>query len=807
MAAQIKELSHNKLRYFCDPSQFKFKTTKELKPLSDIVGQDRAVAAIDMGVHIKNFGYNIFVVGPVGAGRSSTIKEAVINRAKQMETPCDWCYVYNFKNPDKPCAIKLAPGKGRVLERSMDRFVAQLSHDIPGVLMSEDFQKQKQDIVEKSQKKQSQRLLNLENRVREKGFTLRKVATGLVLVPLREGKPLTAEQIEALPPEEKEKMEQEGQALQNDINEELKIAQKLEQQTREKLEKHQRNIIWIVIEGPISRIREEFQENHSILKYLKNVEEDILVNAENLFPLEQGKEKQGVIELGEVTAAPDFKRFRINLIVDNSDSGGTPVIIENNPTYNNLIGRIDRISQMGTLITDFTMVRPGSLHKANGGFLIIEAAQLMQSPMAWHGLKRSIKNREVTITDLSEEYSHVSVKTLEPESIPLEVKIILIGNPQIYYGLLSYDEEFAKLFKIKAEFGTEMDLTKKNMLNYARYISKHCEQEKLLHLNSDAVSSMIEFGVGLSGNQKKLSTRFTRIRDLLVEANYWAEKNGSSVITRSDISKALKSKKNRLNHYESLVQEMISDGTIFINLTGEKIGEVNGLAVLNLGDYEMGKPSRITARTFLGQDGVIAIDREAKMTGPLHDKGVLILSGYLNGRFGTDRKISMSASITFEQSYNAIDGDSASSTELYALLSSLSGYPIKQGLAVTGSVNQFGEIQPIGGAKYKIEGFFDICNLKGLTGQQGVLIPKTNVKNLVLDDRVIDAVKDGKFHIYPVSTIEEGIEILTGVKAGKRLKSGKFTPDSVFMAVDEKLQEMSELLKEEDNKKQNSDEK
>ena len=801
MPPSKKELPPEKMRYYCDLSQFKFQTTKELKPLAEVIGQDRAVTAIDFGVDIKSFGYNIFVVGPVGAGRTTTVTDAVKKRARQMVEPDDWCYVYNFKDPDKPIAIRLAPGEGRRLAQSMDRIISQLSRDIPEVLSSEEYQQQRRSIIESSQDQENEHLFRLNKRAMEKGFVLKKYASGLILVPIRDGKPLSSQQIDALSPKEKKQLEKVGQALLKELNEELQEIHKLEQETKEKLDRHLRNIMWIAIEHPMNQIRREFRHHEGVLNYLKAVEEDLLNNIETLFPVSDEKKIPSDPEGGEGGDQVSFYRYQVNLLVDNSQTEGAPVVVENNPTYNNLIGRIDRIPQLGTLITDFTMIRAGALHRANGGFLIIEADQLFKAPMAWQAIKRSLKGRSVVITDLSEEYSHVSVKTLEPEPIPLDVKLIIIGNSYTYYTLWAYDEEFRKLFKVKADFSLDMPVTRKNVMSYARYIAKQCEKEGLLHLDTQAVGRVIEYGVELTANQKKISTRLTQIRDLLVEANYWAKRKGHEVIKREDIQLALNEEKYRLNRYEIQLKEMISEGTIFINTTGEKVGEVNGLAVLNIGDYMFGKPTRITARTYLGQSGVIAIDREAKMSGPLHNKGVLILSGYLNGIFGIDKQLSMSASITFEQSYESIDGDSASSTELYALLSCLSGYPIKQGIAVTGSVNQLGEIQPIGGVKFKIEGFFDVCLAKGLTGEQGVLIPQANVKNLVLDERVVDAVRKGKFHIYPVSTVEEGIEILTGRKAGRRRKSGKFPEGTVFRAVDDKLRQMAEQLNEEKKRK------
>ena len=798
MAARKRELSPEKLSYSCDLSQFKFQSTTELKPLNEVIGQERAVAAIDFGVDLKNYGYNIFALGPVGAGRTSTIKEAVEKRARLMPVPNDWCYVFNFQNPDQPNSLSLTAGKGRLLLKTMDRLISQLKRDIPEVLNSEDYKKQKQAIIQNSRDTQNKALAELDKSLKQRGFTLRKVATGLVLVPIKDGEMVTPEQFESLPPEEKQRLEKIGQDLQNELNEEFQSVHKLELETKEKLELHERSMMRVAIEQPMKSIRSKFKDHDEVLDYFKDVEEDILNHISDFLTTPTENVPEGVVGTMKAGEKVNFDRYRVNLIVDNNKTVGAPVIVESNPTYNNLIGRIDRQTRMGMLVTDFSLIKAGSLHKANGGYLIIEAEQLFQSPVAWKALKRALKNRSVTITDLSEEYSFVSVKTLDPESIPLDIKIVIIGNYRIYYALLNYDEEFQELFKVKADFNVNMPKTRRNIMNYARFIHNQCEKEKLMHFDPAAVGRVVEYGVKLTRDQGKLSARFADIHDLLIEANYWASKNDHQLVTGQDVNKAIEQKKYRLNKYETRVQEMFEKGTIFINTTGETIGQVNGLSVISIGDYAFGRPSRISVRTYLGRSGVIAIDREVKMTGPVYNKGVLILSGYLNGKFGQERQISMSASITFEQSYEGIEGDSASSTELYAILSSLSEFPINQGIAVTGSVNQLGEIQPIGGVNEKIEGFFNICQAKGLTGEQGVLIPKTNVKNLMLNEKVIDAVKAGKFHIFPVATVDEGIEILTGKKAGKRQKSGKFPKGTIYWAVETKLEEMAEQYKNQD---------
>ncbi|MCI0496296.1 AAA family ATPase [candidate division KSB1 bacterium] len=795
MAKRTKEVPLEKLSYFCDPSQFKFQSTADLELLDDVIGQERAVSAINFGVDLKSYGYNIFALGPAGAGRTSIIKEAVEKRARTMSAPSDWCYVFNFQNPDQPNSLRLPAGKGKKMLRSMERLIDQLKKDIPEVLNSEEYKKQHQLIIQHSRETQNKLLAELDNKLKLRSFTLKKIASGLILVPIRDGQVISPEQFDALPSDEKELLEAAGQELQNELNEEFQSIHNLEFETKTKLEQHERQMMRVAIGQPMRELRQEFKDYCEVLEYFKDVEEDILEHIrEFLTPTENDRRDNSTMSFATHNGLV-FDRYRVNLIVDNSKTIGAPVVVENNPTYNNLIGRIDRQSKMGMLVTDYTLIKAGALHRANGGFLIIEAEQLFQNPLAWKALKRALKNRSIVITDLSEEYSFVSVKTLDPESIPLDFKVVIIGNYRAYYLLLNYDDEFQELFKVKADFNVDMPRTRQNVMSYARFIRNQCDREGLMHFDPQAISRVVVHGTKLTSDQTKLSTRFSDIHDLLIEANYWAKKSKNKLVTGEDVKKAIEASQYRLNKYETRIHETINEGRVIINTTGEAVGQVNGLSVISIGDYDFGKPSRITVQTYLGRSGIISIDREAKLTGSIYNKGVMIFTGYLNGKFGQERQISISASITFEQSYEDIEGDSASSTELYAILSSLSEFPIQQGIAVTGSVNQLGEIQPIGGVNEKIEGFFNICQAQGLTGEQGVVIPKTNVKNLILNDKVIQAVKDGKFHIYSVATVDEGIEILTGKKAGKRQKDGNFPKGTVYWAVEKKLDDMSEQLK------------
>lgn len=802
---KLKELPPEKLRYSCDPNQFDFETTECLSPLKEVVGQDRAVKAIDFGVNIKSYGYNIFVLGPGGAGRTSTIKEAIDRQALKLPTPADWCYVYNFENPDQPNAIQLPTGKAKSLHVKMDKLIQELKKEIPAVLSSEDFQRERNQIFQRLQEKQNNAFVEFDKKAKSEGFGLQKSPMGFSLVPIKDGKIITSEQYDQLSETDRERLDQQSKILQDELTNTIREIRKLEQQTKKAVDKLERETIKFAIGHHIETIKEEFAHCEEVVTYLNHVEEDLLNNISEFktMPDEKGTDEQSTLLSMLPSSTYLFDRYRINVIVDNSKTKGAPVVVETNPTYNNLIGRIERKTHFGALITDFTMIKAGALHRANGGFLIVEADHIFRNAFAWEALKRTLKNQEIKITDLTEEYSFVSTKTLEPEPIPLETKVVLIGGHRVYHLLYNWDNEFRELFKVKAEFNVEMKRTSKNVQKYAQFLSCRCTTENLLHFDREAVARVVEYGAELAGDQTKLSTKFSDICDLAREANYWARQNKHPVINRQDVKQAIDAKKYRSNRTEELAQEAIDTGTIFIDTKGEKVGQVNGLAVYNSSDYMYGKPTRISVRTYSGKGGVIAIDREVKMSGRIYEKGVLILSGYLNGKFGQNKQLSMSASITFEQSYGEIDGDSASSTELYGILSSLSNYPIKQGIAVTGSVNQLGEIQPIGGVTEKIEGFFDVCRAKGLTGDQGVIIPKTNIKNLMLKDEVIAAVRDGKFHIYLVTTVEEGIEILTGVPAGKATKDGSYPENTVYWVVEKHLKEMEEKSETKDKKENN----
>ncbi|UCB46756.1 MAG: AAA family ATPase [Spirochaetota bacterium] len=792
------ELTPEQLRYICDESIFDFESTADIPELSEIIGQERAVEAIEFGMEIDSDGFNIFAIGPSGAGKTSTIQRFVQRKAKEKPVPEDWCYVYNFDEEHKPKALRLLPGKGREFRQDMENLVTEVKQDIVQAFEREEYEKEKASIMESFQKMQGDMFSQFNEKAESEGFSLQRGPTGFFVVPMHEGSPITGKEYQKLSKSQREKLEETGNRLQQELGKLIRDVQDLERDVRQKLKELERNTVLFAAEHHIDRVKTKYKDHEGVADYLDNVREDIVINAGSIVGSEKVQEDQSSPFSGIFSKKQEavMERYRVNLIVDNSSTEGAPVIVETDPTFQNLIGKLERQAMFGMLVTDFNMIKPGALHRANGGYLIVEADHLMRNPFSYQALKHALKDKEIKLSDVSEMFSMVSAAGLEPDPIPLDVKVILIGNPMMYYLLYDLDEEFKELFKIKADFNVYMERNEENTKLYAHFLASQCSCEGWRHFNKGGIGRMVEYGSELLGDQTKLSTKFADICDLVREANFWARKSGSDFIRREDVQKAIDSRNRRNNRIEEVLQEMIERGDIFIDVEGDEVGQVNGLSVMSLGDYMFGKPSRITARTYVGRGGVINIDREVKMSGPIHNKGVLILSGYLNGKYGKEKPISLSASIVFEQLYEGVEGDSASSTELYALLSSLSGYPIKQGFAVTGSVNQQGEVQPIGGATQKIEGFFDVCKAKGFTGEQGVLIPKTNVKNLMLREDIIKAVKDGRFHIYPVETIDQGVEILTGIAAGELKDDGTYPEGTLNHAVDRRLTEFAECWKE-----------
>lgn len=790
------QLKAGQLRKSCDESLFNTIGPDEVKGFNEIIGQERAVEAIEFGMDIDRNGFNIFALGPSGSGRTAIIRRYVEQKSSEKPVPDDWCYVYNFKDQRTPRWVRLPAGKGRELRSDMEGLMSDMQHEISRALEEESYDKEKSSIMEDFQTGQNQRLMQFKQQAEEQGFTVQQSAKGFMVVPLKEdGEPMSTQEFRELSNEEQQKLQEKGQELQQELNRILRSVKEEEKGAREKLQDLQREAVLSAVEHLLEDMKEKYSGNDRILDYLDQVREDVADNAQAIVSAGQDEDSQDqkknpFAALMSQRQSQVLERYKVNLIVDNSETEGAPVVLEGDPRLENLVGKVERQAQFGTLITNYQMIKPGALHRANGGYLIIEALHLLRHPYAYQPLKQALKEEKIRIKEAGQMFSPITSAGLEPEPIPLDIKVILIGNPRFYYLLYQLDEEFRELFKVKADFNTFMERNDDNMKMYARFLRSHCQSEGWMRFNDSGIARMVEFGSEVVGDQTRLSTRFADICNLAREADFWARRNSSDAITRKDVQKAIDAREHRNNRIEELLQEMIARGEIYIDAEGAEPGQVNGLSVMTMGDYMFGRPSRITARTYVGRDGVINIDREVEMAGPIHNKGVLILSGYLNGKYSGDKPVSLSASIVFEQQYSGVDGDSASSAELYALLSSLSGFPLKQNLAVTGSVNQRGFVQPIGGVNQKIEGFYRTCRALGkLDGSQGVLIPKINARNLMLRQEVVDAVERGDFHIYPVETIDQGIEILTGREAGELQDDGTFPEGTVNDRVNQMLTE------------------
>jgi lon-related putative ATP-dependent protease len=789
-----QELSVEKLRRICDPQKLGCETTEEMEPLETIIGQQRAVRALDFGLGIKELGFNIYVAGPPGTGKTTAVERFLEEIAKGKAVPPDWCYVNNFRDPYRPKALRLPPGRGREFQKDMKNLVDGVRREIPRVFESDEYAAKREETVQGFQRQRQELLSQMGDKSQEEGFLLQMSPMGLLIIPVMEGKPLSEEEFRALSPEVREDLQQKREGLQEELKRAMRQVRGLEKKASEELQKLDQEVALYTVAPSVSELVEKYEGLPEVVAYLKEVRDDIV---ENLSQFRGEAEAQPTPTLPVPGASElPFRKYEVNVVVDNSELEGAPVVMELNPTYNNLFGRIEKEAQFGALITDFTMIREGSLHRANGGYLVLPAEELLRNLFSWDSLKRALRHKEIAVEEAGERLGFITTKSLRPVPIPLDAKIVLIGQPVLYYLLYNLDEDFSELFKVKADFDTRMDRTDGNIRDYAAFVCTLCCEEGLKHLDASALAKLIEHSSRLAEDQEKLTARFGEISDIIREAGFYATQENSSYVTAAHVQKAIEEKFYRSNLVQERVSEMIERGTIMIDAVGEEVGQVNGLSVSSLGDISFGQPSRITASIGLGREGLIDIEREAKLGGPIHTKGVMILSGYLTEKYAQDKPLSLSARLVFEQSYSGVEGDSASSTELYALLSSLSGLPIKQGTAVTGSINQKGEVQAIGGVNEKVEGFFETCKAKGLTGEQGVLIPESNVQNLMLKEEVVEAVKEGKFHIWSVKNVDEGIEILTGVKAGDRQEDGTFEENSVNDRVDKRLQELAEKMRD-----------
>ncbi len=776
----MEKLSAEDVYKVCEIEHLGVGSTAELEPLHGTVGQERALRSLEFGLDMPSQGFNIYVLGEAGTGKMTTIRALLEKKAAEEEVPADWCYVYNFKDPDVPRAMKFEPGRGVVLQKDMHELIKVLKEEIPKVYDSKAFEKQKAKIVEDFQKRQKELFAALEEEAKGRHFSIRKMQNGLAMVPIKKDEtPLTDEEFESLEPEMKKAVDRTGKELQEKLDDVVRQVRQEEKTARDRVAGLEREAVLPVVNRWIEELESKFRNNEQVVRYLEEVKEDILEHIDEFKPKEETPQLPFMRPPKQENT---MARYQVNLLVHRNESKGAPVVIEKNPTYFNLFGRVEHKVQYGMALTDFTMIKAGSLHRANGGYLVINALDLLKNMFSYDALKRAVKNRQLSIEDIWEQYRLVSTVAMRPEPIPLDVKIVLIGAPYIYYMLYNLDEEYRKYFKVKADFDSKMERSDKTARLYAEFICGRCGDEGLLPFDKSGIARVVEFGSRLAEHQEKLSARFGVISDIVREAGYWAGKDGAERVTGEYVDQAIREKRYRNNRVEDLIQEAILEDTFIVETTGAKIGQINGLAVLGTGDTMFGKPSRITARTYAGKRGVVNIERETKMSGKIHEKAIMILTAYLGARFAQEEGLGLTASIGFEQLYEGIEGDSATCAELYVLLSSIGGVELRQDLAVTGSMDQHGEVQPIGGVNEKIEGFFDVCQARGLTGEQGVVIPARNKKNLMLRPDVVRAVREGTFHIYAINRVEEGLELFAGMPVGEPTDEG-FPEGTVFRSV------------------------
>jgi lon-related putative ATP-dependent protease len=797
--ALVKPLEATALYQRCDPAQFTFETTADLQDLAEVIGQERAVEAVRFGIGIRRDGFNLFALGPEGTGKYAVVRHYLERQAATQPPPSDWCYVYNFVEAHKPCAIRLSAGGGATLRREMEHLVEELRTAIPTTFESENYRTRRQDIEEEFRERQEKAIADVQRQAQERGLALIRTPMGLAFAPTRGGQVISPEDFQKLPPEEQERAQASVSALQDELQKSLGQMPQWDRERREKVKALDREVATYAVGHLIEDLRRSHADLPEVSEYLRRVQQDVMENLDEFRRAAEAPEAQpptpaegALRRLPTPAGSAFFRRYQVNVIVDHSGATGAPVIYEDHPTAQNLVGRIEHMAQMGALITDFNLIKAGALHRANGGYLILEARKVLLQPFAWEELKRALSSEEIRVEVLGQTLSLISTVSLEPEPIPLDVKVVLLGERLLYYTLSQLDPDFAELFKVAADFEDQMDRTSDTHLLYARMIATIVRQEGLRPFDRQAVARVIEQSARIAGDAERLSTHVRSIADLLREADYWAGEAQHGVVSAANVQRAIDAQIYRSDRVRERIQEEIQRGTILIDSQGATVGQVNGLSVITLGQFAFGRPSRITARVRLGRGEVVDIEREVALGGPIHSKGVLILSSYLGARYAMDRPLSLSASLVFEQSYSGVEGDSASSAELYALLSALADLPIKQGLAVTGSVNQYGQVQAIGGVNEKIEGFFDVCRAQGLTGEQGVLIPASNVKHLMLRHDVVAAVAAGQFQVYAVETIDQGIEILTGVPAGERDAQGEFPAGSVNQRVEARLIALSE---------------
>ena len=786
------ELDYKNLKMTCNPNIFAFDTTEELEPIQEGIGQDRGIKALEFGLQVDVKGYNLYLEGPSGVGKTMYTKNYLQKIAAKKKVPSDWCYIYNFDNPNEPIAVSLPAGQGKEFKNSMDGFIKEIRKDIRKTFNNDDFEKEKALIKQEYEEKRSALLEKLNEDASKYNFQVKAAQNGIYMMPIVDGKAIEEEEFEQLDEEIKQQYEQKSVLVQEQIMNVISQIKEIERQSDKKISEWQSNVALLTVNVHINYLKSKYKRNKKINKFLNDVKQDVLKNIPTF--LEDPNKQPQNAQQNPINKKPDpCLNYRVNLFVDNSNREGAPVIMDSNYSYHNIFGTLEYENYYGSLKTDHTMLKPGLVQQANGGYLIFQAKDLLANASCYEALKKALRIKELGIENANEQRSSMVLISLKPEPIPLNLKVILIGNSNIYQTLLAMDSDFRKLFKIKVEFEETAEISKDNLNKLARIVHGFCAHEELPHLDKDAMARLVEYSSKLAGSHSKVSTRFDDLIQVVGEAATWAKLSRSKTVTAKFIDKALSERIERVKKYDEKYLEMIKENTLLINTSGYEVGELNGLTVMTIGDYTFGKPAKITVNTYTGKNGIINIEREVEISGPSHSKGVLILTGYLGEMFAQDIPLCLTASICFEQLYNGVDGDSASSTELYGLLSSLSEIPINQAIAVTGSVNQKGQIQPIGGVNEKIEGYFQVCKVRGLDGSHGVMIPIQNVDNLQLSDEVVQAVKDKKFHIYSVSTIEEGIEVLTGVPAGKKDKDGHFPAGTINYLVYEKLKKYADI--------------
>jgi lon-related putative ATP-dependent protease len=794
-AARIEPLHADDLRRTVDAVALGFATTAELEPISGLIGQERALRAIQFGVNMRSNDFNVFVLGPPASGKSTAVKQYLTKKARDEPAPADWVYVNNFENPNRPHAISLPSGRARPFAKAMIGVIDELRSTVPATFEGEDYQARRRAIEEEFRSGQEEAFEALNKRATEQNVAIVRTPTGFVMAPTHEGKIVKPEVFSTLPEAMRKEVEGRIESLQKELEQILERVPKSDKQRQQRVSDLNTEAATVVVSAALDDVQAAFAHEPEVLAYLEAAGKDLVRNI-GLFLTQSGEESQIVKQPADTARDPRFRRYQVNVMVGNGEASeaneGAPIHEELNPTYGNVVGRVEHLAQMGALVTDFLLVKPGALHLANGGYLLIDARKLLLSPFAWEALKRALKAGEIRIEQPSEVSGLISTQTLDPEPIPLKIKVILLGDRELYYLLAMNDPDFAGLFKVQADFDDSIIRSSENDLAYARLIASIVRDHHLKPANAPAVARLIEEGARLADDREKLSIQIGHLADIIREADYWASEAGSTEITREAVTRALDEHTQRADRMRDRALETIERDIVLVDTGGSKVGQINGLSVLQLGNFAFGRPSRITARVRMGSGRVTDIEREVKLGGPLHSKGVMILWGYLAGTFAQHIPLAMAATLVFEQSYGGVDGDSASSAELYALLSALSGVPIRQSYAVTGSVNQNGEVQAIGGVNEKIEGFFDVCKARGLSGEQGVLIPKSNVQHLMLREDIVEAVRQGMFAIHAVAHVDQGIEILTGVAAGQRGADGQFPAGTVNALVEDKLRDFAE---------------